>query len=439
MAKRRRRGRRKKGNWFGRLSLGKKIGACLAGVFVCLAASTVIYVAAKLGKVETTEIPTEDIVVNDLAEDVGEGFTNIALFGVDSREGDLAEGTRTDCIIVASLNNETKEIKMISVYRDTILDIKNGELQKCNAAYSFGGPEQAINMLNKNLDLDIQDFVTVDFGAIADAIDLLGGIEIDVKEEEVQYLNKFLGETARVAGKEAHQVTQPGLQVLDGAQATTYARIRSTAGGDFTRTERQRLVIEKIAEKAQKSNLGTINDIIDAVFPKVSTSFSITEILSYAKSFAKYKIADSQGFPFDKTTDTLSGVGSIVIPVTLEDNVKQLHEFLYGDANYSVSSTVQSISGSIVTRVGQRDAEDDAALNSQTYTTTPEDQAQEYNNYSSGTTDTTPTYTPPIDTPIDVTPPIDTPTDTPPADDTPSDTPSTDTPSTDTSQNGTTQ
>ena len=126
---------------------------------------------------------------------------------------------------------------MVSVYRDTLLDLSDGTYQKCNAAYSYGGPVTAINMLNMNLDLDIEDYVTVDFGAIADAIDLLGGVEIDVKEEEVQYLNKFLGETARSAGKEAHPVEQSGVQLLDGTQATTYARIRSTAGGDFTRTK----------------------------------------------------------------------------------------------------------------------------------------------------------------------------------------------------------
>ena len=164
---------------------------------------------------------------------------------------------------------------MVSVYRDTLLDLSEGTYQKCNAAYSYGGPVMAINMLNMNLDLDIEDYVTVDFGAIADAIDLLGGVEIDVKEEEIQYINKYINETARSAGKEAHRVEKSGLQLLDGSQATTYARIRSTAGGDFTRTERQRLVIEKMFDKALKADLGTINAIIDKVFPQVSTSFTL--------------------------------------------------------------------------------------------------------------------------------------------------------------------
>lgn len=394
MAKRRRRRGRRKGNWFANLSVAKKIGVCLGGLVACLAATGVIYAAAALSKIDTEEIATEDIVVNQEAELVGEGYTNVALFGIDSRSGELEKGTRSDCLIVASLNNETKEIKMVSVYRDTLLDIKDNYLQKCNAAYSFGGPTQAINMVNKNLDLNIQEYATVDFAAIATAIDLLGGIEIDIKQEEIKPLNKYVGETARVAGKKAHKVTEPGLQLLDGVQATTYARIRSTAGGDFTRTERQRLVIEKIVEKAQKSDLATINKIIDEVFPTIKTSFSIAEILSYAKDFMKYKIVDSEGFPFDKTTDTISGLGSIVIPVTLSDNVSQLHEFLFGTEDYSPSSTVNSISSAIVTRVGQREAVDDTVLNSQTYTVTEEDRAQESNQYSepsqsTGTTGTT--------------------------------------------------
>lgn len=378
------RGRRKPGNWFTRLSIGKRIAVCMGGLILALGITGVAYAASKLNKLDTEEIPAEDIVVNKQAEEAGEGYTNVALFGIDSRSGELEIGTRSDCIIVASLNNKTKEIRMISVYRDTILDIKDGQLQKCNAAYSFGGPTQAINMLNKNLDLDIQDYATVDFAAIANAIDLLGGIEIDLKPEEIAPLNKFVKETARVAGKKAHTVSEAGLQQLDGVQATTYARIRSTAGGDFTRTERQRLVIEKIAEKAQQSDLATINKIIDELFPTIKTSFTATEILSYAKDFMKYKIGDSSGFPFDKTTATVSGLGSIVIPVDLESNVQELHKFLYDKEGYDPSAEVKNISSAIVARVGQREATDDATLNSQTYTLTEEDRAQEQNDYNTG-------------------------------------------------------
>ncbi len=377
--RRRRRGRRR-GSWFSRLGIVQKIAVCIGGIAITLIASGVIYVAAKFGQIDTQEIPKEDIVINEEVEEreeLGEGYLNVALFGVDSREGDLGEGTRTDCLIVASLNKETKEIKMVSVYRDTLLDMTEGTLQKCNAAYSFGGPTQAINMLNMNLDLDIQKYVTVDFGIVAEVIDLLGGVEIDVQEEEVEYLNEYVAETGEVAGKEAKFVRQPGLQQLDGVQATTYARIRSTAGGDFTRTERQRLVIEKMVEKIKESDLGTINSIIDKVLPTISTNFTATEILSYAQYFAEYILGENAGFPFDKTTDTISGLGSIVIPVDLTDNVKLLHEFLFGVRDYSPSGTVQSISSAIVSRIGQRDVTSDEELSSQMYTPSVDDIAQE--------------------------------------------------------------
>ena len=367
-------------NWFTRLSRGKKIALCISGVIICLAASAGFYVTAKLGKVKREVIPKEKIVVNDLEEDVGVGYTNFAVFGVDSREGEMEKGTRTDCLIVASLNNETKEVRLVSVYRDSFLDLSDGTLQKCNAAYSYGGAEQAINML------DIQDFVTVDFTAVSDVVDLLGGIEIEIQEEEVQYINEFIDETGAVAGKAANHITTAGLQTLDGVQATTYARIRSTAGSDFTRTERQRRVIEKIAEKAVKSDLVTINKIIDQVFPKIKTSLSITEILNYAKSFAKYKIAETTGFPMEKTTDTIPGKGSIVIPTDLLTNVKMLHEFLYGTVDYQPSAKVQSIDSAIKAELGTSQSDSSAEQSGGASGETQENQNynNSYNNNSNG-------------------------------------------------------
>lgn len=355
----RRRARRKKGNWFTRMKMWQRILLCVAAVIICVLLSAAAYVYAKWNKIDTQQINAEDLIINQEVQevkqnsdiDLGDGYTNVALFGVDSRDGNLGKGNRTDCIIIASLNNETKEIKMVSVYRDTLLDLSEGTYQKCNAAYSYGGPVTAINMLNMNLDLDIQDYITVDFGAIADAIDLLGGVEIDVKEEELQYINKYIPETANSADKSAVLLDHAGLQLLDGAQATTYARIRSTAGGDFTRTERQRLVIEKMFEKALQADLGTINEIIDAVFPQVSTSFTLQEILMYASAYSQYTLGDNIGFPIDQTTDTLSGLGSIVIPQDLVSNVTQLHEFLFGTTDYTPSSTVQTINANIISTV----------------------------------------------------------------------------------------
>ncbi len=348
----RRRARAKKGNWFTRMKLWQRILLIVGIVVLLVFFIAVAYVYTKWSKIDTRDIKAEDIVINEEVKlnkelDLGDGYKNVALFGVDSRDGSLGKGNRTDCIIVASLNNETKEIKMVSVYRDTLLNLSEGTYQKCNGAYSYGGPVMAINMLNMNLDLDIEDYVTVDFGAIADAMDLLGGVDIEVTEEGVPYISSYIWETAASAGKEETLVQTSGLQTLNGVQATTYARIRSTAGGDFTRTERQRLVIEKMFEKAKTADLGTINEIIDKVFPQVSTSFTLQEILMYASAYSEYTLAENMGFPVDKYTDTVSGLGSIVIPQDLTSNVTKLHEFLFGTTGYTPSSTVQNVSSNI--------------------------------------------------------------------------------------------
>lgn len=348
------------------MKVWQKVLICVAGVLICLVGAAAIYVAAQWNRIDRQEVRADDLVINqevldrNTNIDLGEGYTNIALFGVDSRDGTLGEGNRSDMIIVASLNNETKEIKLVSVYRDTLLNLSEGTYQKCNAAYSYGGPTMAISMLNMNLDLDIEDYVTFDFGAISDVIDQIGGVEITIKEEELEAFNKYVTETARVAGKEAHKIDEPGTYLMDGSQATTYARIRSTAGGDFTRTERQRVVIEKAVEKIQKADLLTINNIINAVFPQISTSFTLQEILYYAQAYSQYKLLENTGFPFDQTTDTVSGLGSIVIPQDLTDNVSQLHEFLFGDTDYTPSETVSSISSTILSTVNYSGSYDDS-------------------------------------------------------------------------------
>lgn len=357
-----RRGRRSKRRGFAAWSLGKKIGAILGGTVALVAAAGAVILASKLSKIETTELDSEALSISEEAKERGTGYLNVALFGVDSRDNELDGDTRSDTIMIASLNRETMEVKIVSVYRDTLMEQKDGTLNKANSAYSFGGPEDALAMLNKNLDLDIEHYVTVNFNALIDVIDAVGGIEIDVQEEEISYICGYATEIMKVTGKESPGVTEPGLQTLNGVQATAYARIRYTAGDDFKRAERQRDVLTKIIEKLQGASLAQINKIIDEVFPEVSTNFTLTEILEYAKDAFDYQLGETTGFPFDKSTDTLANVGSVVIPVTLSSNVEQLHKFLYGESDmYTASSTVNSISSKIVVKAGDRQADTDEA------------------------------------------------------------------------------
>ena len=254
--------------WFKGLSKKKKALLISGVVVLCLIVAGIIYVANIFSKLNTEEIKEEDIIVNEIPDTVGVGYTNFVLFGGDSRTGEVTKNLNTDSIIIVSLNNETKEVKMVSVYRDTLLDVTNGKIKKCNSAYSSGGATQAINMLNMNLDLDIKKYVTVDFGAVADLVDMLGGIEVDVSVAEYKAVNKYIDETGQVAGKKAKHLTHGGLQKLDGVQATTYARIRKGVGDDYARTERQRLIIQKVAEKAMKSDQSTINKNMDTIIRK---------------------------------------------------------------------------------------------------------------------------------------------------------------------------
>lgn len=315
------------------------------------------WVVSKLDKLQKPKVDPGKVEVNDTIQESTlesmKGYTTVALFGLDTRQaGQLGSGNRSDTVIIASINNDTKEVKLVSVYRDTYLDLTNGKFNKCNGAYSAGGPQQAMSMLNKNLDLDIQYYISVDFAAMTKAIDLLGGIDIDVDDTEIEHLNNYIVETSEVTGVKTTPLTKTGLQTLDGVQATSYCRIRYTAGDDFKRTERQREVIMQIVSKAKTMDISQVNDIIDAVFPLAATNYTNDELLAMAPQLLTYDIVDTTGFPFDKAAATVKGKGSCVIPVNLEENVKQLHEYLFGTTDYQPSDEVKAISSQITTETG---------------------------------------------------------------------------------------
>lgn len=327
--------------------LGKiAIVLCILLLLVVFAAIAVVY--SKIDKMDFKNLDPDKLSINEGYEYDETGYLNVALFGLDKRENVEEMGTRSDTIIIASLNRETKEVKMSSVYRDTLLQMDDGTYNKANAAYAFGEEEEAVAMLNRNLDMDISHYVTVDFSAMVDMIDAVDGIDVEVTEEEIPYLNNYACEIIENTGIDTWGITEPGYQHLTGVQATAYARIRATEGDDFRRTERQRLVLTKIAEKAQSVSLSSLNMMIDRVLPKVRTNFTLPEILAYAKDVKKYTIGETLGFPFDLDTMYYGEAGDSVVPDNLEDNVKQLHEFLFGEDGYSPSSTVSKISDELV-------------------------------------------------------------------------------------------
>ncbi|MBD5533112.1 MAG: LCP family protein [Lachnospiraceae bacterium] len=332
----------------------------------------------RLTRVEHTELnigtqddldsgQTVDVVVN---KDVYENYTEpenpmarymqVALFGLDSRNKKLgAESSRSDVIIIACLDTQEKTIKLVSVYRDTYLNLTNGKYDKCNGAYASGGEARAMTMLNMNLDLYITDYVTVGFWGMIDVIDKLGGVWIDVQENEIVHLNNYqrsiVGTTTdgihynATEGVDFTPVTQSGRQLLNGLQATAYCRIRYV-GNDYARTERQRKVIAAMMEAARGMSLSELTAILNSdVFDEFSTSIDLDVIISMLGDIGEYEIVESCGFPaMDMLqSGTIGGKGSCVVPIDLTANVSKLHEILFGVTDYEPSATVQEYSQQI--------------------------------------------------------------------------------------------
>lgn len=308
------------------------------------------YVNDKLGKMQQVEIKDEDLNIDEKVEENLTGYRNIAIFGVDSRSSNLGRGNRSDCIIIASINNKTKEVKLASIYRDTYVQIQGHGLDKINHAYSYGEAPLALGTLNTNLDLNIKEFVTVNFDSVAEAVDQLGGIKMTITDAEVKYINGYIEETSNVTGKDSNKITSAGTYNLNGVQAVAYGRIRYTEGGDYKRTERMRDVIEAMLKKLQTKSIGEINSMLDSVLPKIYTNIDTGSIISEIPNIAKYKITDSIGWPYKTRGKTMTLWYGI--PITLESNVVQLHQELFGEENYEASDKVKSISTQIVNKTG---------------------------------------------------------------------------------------
>ena len=329
----------------------------IVALVVLLAALVSVLMITKMDKVK---INPEDIAVNPEVEENTEmkGYRNIALFGVDSRTGKLGKGNRSDTIMIASINQDTGDVKLVSVYRDTYLNLGTDAYNKANAAYAKGGPEQAINMLNMCFDLNIQEYVTVGFDALIETIDALGGIQIDVHENEIEHLNNyqrsmFSEDENDALNENIVKVTKPGLQTLNGLQATAYCRIRYV-GDDFGRAERQRKVLLACLDKAKQANPATLVEILNKVLEHVYTNIGVEEMASVLKDVASYEVVAQDGIPFEsaRKTGTVGKKGSCVIPVDLAENVKMLHEFLFDAADYVPSDQVQQCSQQISSDTG---------------------------------------------------------------------------------------
>lgn len=313
------------------------------------------YARMKYNEMNINEISADQLLVNDGVKDATAGYRTIALYGVDSRDQNMDAGTNSDSIMIVSINESTKGIKLVSVYRDTLMDIASGAMnksQKVNYAYQLGGAVTAINTLNTNLDLNITDYVAVDFSAMASIIDAVGGVNINVVDDEINNFNKNLAEQISISGKYSSGITQAGQYTLDGQQAVAYSRIRSTGSGDITRTERQRIILLKVIDKLIKADTSSLSAFVDVSFNNISTSLNKDSILDLVKAVAKYSVVDTAGFPFAYEAVDMAEQGNCLVAADMESNVQALHEYLYGNSHYKVSDTSKQISVSLAKETG---------------------------------------------------------------------------------------
>ena len=366
MAKKRRRKKRRSGR--------KKIILFVFEILLLLIVLLVVWAYNKtLGQVKYEDALTnsEAGINEEIDEDVlanMHGYLNVALFGLDNRSNGSYDEGHSDCIMIASLNYDTKEVQLVSVYRDTYLPIGNGKFAKANAAYANGGAKRAVAMLNSNLDLNITKYVCVDWKALVDAIDDIGGLDLEITNAEMKEINYLIPEVDYTTGYNTPYLEGDGMQHLDGTQATCYARIRSTSGDDFLRASRQRIVLQAMLEKAKKANPATLVKICNSMVDDISTTLSLDQMVSLAKDVTKYKISSTTGFPTDLTTKNMPRCGDTVIPADLVTNVKKLHEYMFDDAAYTPSQTVQAISETIVNTTGI--TADSAKINTSDYNET---------------------------------------------------------------------
>lgn len=327
------------GRWFGSLRGWQKSLLITLVVLLIVGVILVSYIFAKLNKINKVDIDETKLSCVDV-----DGYINILLLGVDSRDMDNIEGSGADAIMILSIKEETGEAKLVSVYRDTYLKMGGDDYySKITDSCRIGGPEMTMKSLNQALDLNISKFAVVNFKSVTDLVNAVGGITVDVQQEEIQQLNKYTIQTAQNIGqKEYKLVEKAGKQKLEGVQAVSYGRIRKGVGDDFKRTERMRIVLGELLD-AVKKNPTKIDKILDLMLPQVQTNLSNSDMLGLAARLVDFNIKTGLGWPYTVTGGTVDGA-SYVFPDNLEDNVIKLHQEIFGQKDYKPSATVTEIS-----------------------------------------------------------------------------------------------
>ena len=300
------------------------------GVLILLAISSgVFYVMSILGKFDNVNLSEADLGINESIDSKHGSIENIALFGVDAKDGGHG---RSDSIMILTLNGKENSIKLTSLMRDSYVAIDGHGNDKLNHAYAFGGPQLAIKTINQNFDLNVKDFVTVNFDTLPAIIDVLGGVEIDIKSDEIREVNDYIDDMNRVNGRGSEHISEPGVQILDGNQAVGYSRVRFTSGGDYRRTQRHRTVLTALFNKFKDMSVLKVPTLVNEVAPMVQTSLSTGDMVRLATSGLKAKGGIQQErFPQDNNSQSKMINGIYYLSYNSEQTKSDLHKWIFGE------------------------------------------------------------------------------------------------------------
>lgn len=307
-----------------------------------------------LDKVQNVSLANEDLDIDSgVARDLKD-YRNILLLGIDTRAGESDDNCRSDACIVMSINKKTNEVNLISIVRDSYLDVEeNGShvIDKLTHAHAYGGPVDTIRAVNRNLDLNVKEYIRVNWRTVADVVDNMGGVTVTIKDYEVNEMNKYIKDTNKSLKGDKTPIKKAGKQKLNGIQAVTYCRIRHVGNGDMERAQRMRTVIKGTYAKAKEMKLSELDKLANKTLPEINTSISSKSLAKLLLNFSKYEIKGSTGWPYNWDGATINGV-SYDVPITLKYNVEQLHEKMFGQKNYHPTDRVKKLSEQIAEKSG---------------------------------------------------------------------------------------
>ncbi len=279
----------------------------------------------------------ENVVSGDGSYEVpiSEDVYNILLIGSDTRESGAVG--RSDAMILVSINQKTETIYLTSFLRDCYVHIPDYGNTRLNHAFAYGGPALLEETLEENFKVHVDRYVAVDFYSFMDVIDILGGVWINVTEEEQEITNDYIWSMNNLMGEEWSEdyLWSSGWQLLNGKQALCYARNRYT-GNDYERTQRQRTIINQIINGAMEASPSTLVSLAQVILPQITTDLEKSEILSYAANIGAYLDYDvvSQQIPAADTYSSAMIDGMSVIRLDLDENIEYLQGTIYAGTEY---------------------------------------------------------------------------------------------------------